>query len=296
MKATSRHLAAMLVGACACISALPAMARQPVRVVAAESSYGSMVQTIGGDHVHVVSLIDSPAVNPHAFEGTAKIGRELSGADLVVMNGLGFDHWMDNLLEGTESESRIVVKAEDAAPSIVLPDKNEHLFYSPRIMLATAGHVEKALAKIDPDNADAYEKGLDAFAKSLTPIYARVQDLIAHHPDTPIGSTVPVYGYMLALLGYPEQFHGLSYADMHGTQPSAKQVNEALEALKGHKVALLVYNVQVTNQLTDRLVDEAKKAGVPTVGVSAIPLHGEDYAAWQVEQLDAIKKALDGAS
>jgi len=59
---------------------------------------------------------------------------------------------------------------------------------------------------------------------------------------------------------------------------------------------LLIYNEQVHNRLTENEVSTAKEAGVPTVGVSAIPLHGEDYAQWQIDQLKAIENALDQAT
>lgn len=272
-----------------------AYAKGRIQVVAAESSYGEMVKVVGGDHVRVTSLLDSPSVNPHQFEGSPRIGRELQNADLVVMNGLGFDGWMTPLLNGTSNAGRQVIKASAAGGALVMADNNPHLFYSPRIMLATASRVASVLAKIDPDHQGDYRANLQKFQKQLLPVYARVQQLIASHPDLTVTETVPVYAYMIRLLGYRNHFHDIQFASMDNSQPSARQVKQFLSALQQHQVALLIYNAQVHNRLTQSEVRMARKAGVPTVGVSAIPLHGENYAQWQINQLKAIEKALDGA-
>lgn len=276
------------------VAARPAAA--VVRVVAAESSYGGMVKTVGGDHVQVTSLLDSPAVNPHEFQASPRIGRQLAAADLVVINGAGFDAWIEPLLKGTDNGHRRLIRASDAGSALVMADNNPHLFYSPRIMLATAGRVAAALSDIDPAHAGDYRAGLANFRQQLLPVYDQVQRLIAAHPNLTVTATVPVYAYMIRLLGYRDLYHDVQFASMDGAQPSARQVARLMDGLRERRVALLVYNVQVHNRLTKSEVAAARQAGVPVVGVSAIPLHGEDYAQWQIMQLKAIEKALDGAA
>ncbi|GHB13855.1 metal ABC transporter solute-binding protein, Zn/Mn family [Salinicola rhizosphaerae] len=291
----SRRLLSSLVALSVISVAGIGSAQAAIHAVAAESSYGSMVESIGGDHVDVVSLLDSPDVNPHAFRADPKIVRNLEQADLVVLNGLGFDGWMEPLLKSTDGAERQVIRASEAGSHMIMADKNPHLFYSPQIMLATASRVASALETIDPDNADDYRDNLAAFQQSLLPVYGAVQQVIADHPNLSITATVPVYSYMIALLGYENRYHDIQFASMDNHQPSAQQVAIFTDALKQHQVDLLIYNLQVNNRLTQNQVSTAKEAGIPTVGVSAIPLHGEDYAQWQIEQLDAIDQALNQA-
>lgn len=281
------------IAAAALLLAVVPQAQAAIQAVAAESSYGSMVKSIGGDHVDVVSLLDSPDVNPHAFRADPKIVRNLERADLVVLNGLGFDGWLEPLLKSTDNAERQVIRASEAGSHMIMADENPHLFYSPQIMLATASRVAKALETIDPGNADDYRDNLGAFQQSLLPIYGAVQQLIADHPNLSVTATVPVYSYMISLLGYENRYHDIQFASMDNHQPSAQQVATFTDALKQHQVDLLIYNLQVNNRLTQNQVSTAQKAGIPTVGVSAIPLHGEDYAQWQIDQLEAIDQALD---
>ena len=293
---SQHYSAAKYLLAAALFGAQAVQAQQTVHVVAAESSYGSMVKSIGGDHVDVVSLLDSPEVNPHQFKGNPQIGRQLQDADLVVMNGLGFDGWIEPLLSGTSNPHRRVVKASEAGSAMLMADNNPHLFYSPRIMLATASRVARVLAQLDPTNKDDYHAGLQKFQEQLLPIYAQVQALIATHPNLTVTATVPVYAYMIQLLGYRDLYHDIQFASMENSEPSAQQVKQFIQGLKQHKVSLLIYNEQVRNRLTRTEVQTAKEAGVPTVGVSAIPLHGENYAQWQIDQLKAIEDALNNAA
>lgn len=252
-----------------------------------------MVQTIGGSHVQVTSILDNPGINPREFAANPRIGRALLHAKVVVMNGLGFDSWMTKLLDGTPSPGRKVIVASEADSSMILPDRNWHVFYSPGIMLATASQVEQALSRIDPKDRRDFEAGLQSFQQQLAPVYAEVRKIAAEHPHLAVTATVPVYGYMFRLLGFQVLYRDLQFANMNNSQPSGRQIAEFIRGLEQHKVHLLVYNEQVHNQLTRSLVDAARGAGVPVTGVSAIPLHGEDYAQWQLAQLESIEDALD---
>ena len=164
------------------MGALPAFAQAPIQVVAAESSYGSMVQTIGGWHVRVTSVLDNSGINPRAFAANPRIGSALLQAKLVVMNGLGFDSWMTKLLDGTPSPGRKVIVASEAESAMILPDRNRHLFNSPDIMLATARQVEQALIQIDPGNRNSYQAPPDPTRSRSAPRRCRVSPRPAKSP------------------------------------------------------------------------------------------------------------------
>src|SRR6059058_5461974 len=70
-----------------------------LRVVAAENFWGSIAAQLGGNRVHVTSVIHNPATDPHDYEPTAADARALAEAQLVVANGLGYDPWADKLLD-----------------------------------------------------------------------------------------------------------------------------------------------------------------------------------------------------
>ncbi|MGB9040926.1 MAG: zinc ABC transporter substrate-binding protein, partial [Pseudolabrys sp.] len=64
-----------------------------VAVVAAENFYGDIVRQIGGDRVAVISIMNNPDQDPHLFETTPAVVRQLAGAQIVVLNGANYDPW-----------------------------------------------------------------------------------------------------------------------------------------------------------------------------------------------------------
>src|SRR5947209_20578718 len=59
----------------------------PLQVVAAENFWGSIASQLGGERVHVSSVITSPATDPHDYEPTAADARTMAGAKLAIVNG-----------------------------------------------------------------------------------------------------------------------------------------------------------------------------------------------------------------
>lgn len=87
-------------------------ASSPVKVVATFSILADMVEQVGGDLVQVHSLVgrDSDA---HVFQPTPRDTRELAQADLVVINGLGFEGWIERLIKASGFKGPMVVASKD---------------------------------------------------------------------------------------------------------------------------------------------------------------------------------------
>src|SRR2546430_12738478 len=91
-------LAVIVLGACGSAASKSAPKTGVVRVVAAENFWGNIAAQLGGDHVKVTSIISDPAVDPHLYESSAEDAAALTEADLVIVNGLGYDDSIDKLL------------------------------------------------------------------------------------------------------------------------------------------------------------------------------------------------------
>ncbi|MGO8923345.1 MAG: metal ABC transporter solute-binding protein, Zn/Mn family, partial [Xanthobacteraceae bacterium] len=88
-------------------------AEDKIEVVAAEDFYGNVAQQIGGDRVSVVSVLSNPDQDPHLFELSPTVIRQLAAAQIVVYNGAGYDPWIENLLNVTAKPGRAVIVAAD---------------------------------------------------------------------------------------------------------------------------------------------------------------------------------------
>ena len=104
----NRQAAAYLVGpALAPWSCLPARAQpaKPIAIVAAENFYGDVAKQIGGATVSVTSILTNPDQDPHLFEASPSVARNLSAAALVIYNGIDYDPWGSDL-DGRSPQSR----------------------------------------------------------------------------------------------------------------------------------------------------------------------------------------------
>ncbi|MBN9624274.1 MAG: zinc ABC transporter substrate-binding protein, partial [Actinobacteria bacterium] len=84
-----------------------------LNVVAAEDFWGSIAEQVGGDRVTVTDIITNPAADPHDYEPTAEDGRALAGAQVSIVNGIGYDEWASKLLAANEEGSRVEVDVGD---------------------------------------------------------------------------------------------------------------------------------------------------------------------------------------
>ncbi len=264
-----------------------------VPVVAAESVYGSVAQAVGGDAVAVTSILRNPAQDPHLFEADPAVARAVARARLVIANGAGYDPWMVGLLGASPAADRVVLVVADLVHA---PEgANPHLWYSPAAMRVVARDVEAALARIDPGAAAEFGAGLGRVAARLDVLDARVAALRARFGGQAVAATEPVFGPMAQALGLVVKDTRFQLAVMNGTEPRSSDVAGIETDLREHRVRALLFNAQVTDASTQRLLGIARNAGVPVVGVSETLPAGEDYVGWMLAELGALEAALSGA-
>jgi zinc/manganese transport system substrate-binding protein len=274
------------------VIALPAphaFSREKLRVVAAESVYGNLAQAIGGDRVQVTSILTNPAQDPHLFEASPSVARAIAEAQMVIINGAGYDPWAVSLALASPSPSRVPLIVGNMMPG---HPANPHLWYDPARIRLLAERLTGQFVALDPDGSAAYRAGLRRLRPRLDAVSARVAALRAKYAGTPITATEPVFGLMTNALGLQDRNMHFQIATMNGTEPSASDV-AAMEAdLRQRRVRALITNTQVSSPTATRLAGLARAAGVPVVGVTETEPAGQDYAQWMLSELDALAAAL----
>jgi len=265
-----------------------------ITVVAAENFYGDVARQLGGDRVAVTSIMSNPDQDPHLFEVSPAIVREVAAAQILIANGADYDPWMDKLIKVTPQPGRVVIVAADLVNKRA--GDNPHLWYDPATMPAVARAVASALTTADPSHADDYAARLKAFLVSLQPLNEKIAAVGRTYAGVPVTATEPVFGYMAGALQLKMNNERLQLAIMNDTEPSARDIATFERDLKTHKVRLLFYNKQASNELVQHLVDLARAANIPVVGVTETCPPGLSYQDWMLRELDETAKALAGPS
>ncbi len=90
------------------LMALPAQAAEKIKVVATFSVLGDMVKEVGQERVQLITLVGADS-DAHVFQPSPRDAGAVAKADLVVMNGLGFEGWIERLLESAHYKGQQVV-------------------------------------------------------------------------------------------------------------------------------------------------------------------------------------------
>jgi len=272
----------------------PALAAGQIPIVAAENFYGGVAAAIGGSHVAVTSILSNPDEDPHLFEASPSVARNLAAARLVIYNGADYDPWLAKLLSANNAPERTAIVAADLTGKKT--GANPHLWYDPATMPAVAAAIAAQLGTIDPVDKADFDANLAALDASLKQVADKVAAIRAKYAGAEVTATEPVFGYMAAALGLKMRNESFQLAVMNDTEPSARDTAAMESDLKNARVKAFFYNSHVTDTLTDRLLKLANDAHVPVVGVSETEPSGKSFATWMLDQLDATEKALSGPS
>jgi zinc/manganese transport system substrate-binding protein len=262
----------------------------PIKIVAAENFYGDIAKQIGGPDVSVTSILSNPDQDPHLFELSPSVARDVSATRIVIYNGIDYDPWMEKLLGAARSDDRKTIVVADLIGKKI--GDNPHIWYDPVTVSALAKKLSDTLIAEDLANKAGYEQRLARFEESLKPIHGKIGELRQRFAGTPVTATEPIFGYVFDALGMEVRNQTFQLAVMNNTEPSASDIAGFENDLKTHRVKLLVYNSQATDPTADRMRKIAKAAGIPVVAAVETAPADENYQSWMMNELDAVERAL----
>ena len=146
---------------------------RPLKIVASFSILADMVSQVAGPHAEVIALV-GPGGDAHTFDPSPADAAKLTGADLIVVNGLGFDGWMLRLAQAAGTTAGIVTASTDVTPLPAteagegVPDP--HAWQDPRNGGLYVRAIEVALTRADPAHAADFTANADKFISELDEI------------------------------------------------------------------------------------------------------------------------------
>jgi zinc/manganese transport system substrate-binding protein len=193
--------------------------QERLRVVATFSILADLARELGGDTVEVTSLV-VPGGDSHAYQPTPGDARAVADADLVVVNGLGFEGWMDRLIAASGYAGPIVVASRNVQALAATGEhavaesnghhddrgaqgRDPHAWQSVPNALAYVQVIEEALSGADPDHATDYRHRAADYSNALQTLDREIRSAVATLP--PARRTVitshDAFGYYAAEYG-----------------------------------------------------------------------------------------------
>lgn len=234
-----------------------------MRIVASFAVLADIATRVGGGDVAVTSLV-GPGAEPHGWSPTPREIRRLAEADLVVVNGLGLEGWLDRMIRASGYGGPVVVASRAVTvlddPSGV-PDP--HAWHSLANARLYAREMARAFAAARPRHGDRFAENLAAFEAELSAIedWARA-GIEAIPPDRRlVVTTHDAFAY----LGRDFGIAFLSPAGLDSAaQPSARRLATLVSAVRASGVRAVFLEAGGDPRLARTLAEEA---GVTVGGV-----------------------------
>jgi zinc/manganese transport system substrate-binding protein len=276
----------------------------PLKVVASFSVLADMVEQVAGPHAQVASLIGSNS-DPHAFRPSPGSIRLLREADLVVVNGLGFEGWLTRAL--AEDETTQLCVASNGVNARHLDEDeadhdhgHDHGAEDPHAWLSLGNaqqyvdNIATALAQADPTHAADYRANATRYKAELSAIDAEARGSLESIPTDKRRALSDHAAFAYLGADYGIEFIALRGAGSDA-EPSAKALAGLIREVRTAKVqALFVENLGDSRLL----LQVAREAGVPIGGTlyagALSPADGPaaSYAQMMRHNLDQLAQAL----
>lgn len=281
MKRIQRWLVIALLGFGMAVPAASAADSVSVDVVASFSVLADMVRQVGGDDVAVTALVKRNS-DSHAYAPSPVAAKAIATADLVVVNGLGFEGWLERLIDASGYDGPVAVASRGVNAIPVSSDEHEqghahqgktqphyqYASYNPHAWLDAANgiiyvrNIADALSRVDPAHAKAYRARSKSYIDRLKAVDAKIKASIAALAKDRRTVVVPHHAFR-----YYGQAYGIRFLAPLGLSPvataSAGELAELIEAIRAQGIDA-VFTENITNP---RLIEQvASETGATISG------------------------------
>lgn len=229
-----------------------------LQVVTSFSVLGDITKQVGGDHVQVSTLV-GPDGDPHTFEPSPKDSALLSKADVVVVNGLGLEGWLDRLVKASGFKGELVVASDGVKTHTLEEDgatvTDPHAWNSAANGALYAQNILNGLVKADPQDKAALTASGERYIGELKTLDDWAGKRFAAIPQAKrkVLTSHDAFGYF-------SRAYGITFLAPQGlsseSEASAAAVGQLIQQIKADGV----HTWFMENQLDPRLVKQIASA------------------------------------
>jgi ABC-type Zn uptake system ZnuABC Zn-binding protein ZnuA len=160
-------------------------AQSKPKIVATASMIADMARNIAGDKMEIDCILPIGG-DPHLHEPTPRDAMLVSKAQLILMNGLTFEGWLNELIEnsGTNAESILVTKGIKPVESLSYENSADpHAWMDVSNGLIYIKNIKEGFVKLDPENELLYEANYQTYKSKLEELDKFIMDQIQRIPE-----------------------------------------------------------------------------------------------------------------
>lgn len=272
-------------------------------IVAIASFYPiyEFTKQISGDKVDV-SLLVPQGVEPHDWEPSIRDVQRIQNADLIIINGIGFENWLENI-DTINSDVKIIDSSfgidiisnyedehddEDDHEEFHEFSGDPHIWLNPVAAKSQVQNIADGLKQKDPQNAQYYQNNADNYKSQLDLLDKNIrnelssckQDFIAFHN---------AFSYFANEYNL-HQHSIIDSIEPHG-EPTSKKIENVINLAKSLNTKI-IFTEEAVDARTSQVI--ANEFGGSTLVLSTLEVIEDDssYIQKMQQNLDNLKVAL----
>jgi len=234
-------------------AAMPASA-DDINVVASFSILGDMVEQVVGEHATVTTIV-GPDADAHVYQPSVADAKAVAEADVIFVNGLGFETWSDTLIAESGTEGAVFVVTEGVTPVMVDGETDPHAWNALTNGVIYVQNITVAMSEALPDHADDFAANAAAYIAQLEALDAETKSKLA---ELPADRRTVVTAH--DAFGYLADAYGLTFLAPVGidteAEPSAQELAALITQLREEQVAALFVENITSPALVQQISDE----------------------------------------
>lgn len=275
-------LSVFLVGCSAKTTTAPTAADEKLKVVTTTSFVGDVVSIIAGGAVEMTVLLE-PGQNPHSYQPAPQDMVKVFEADLIFVNGLGLEEFLDDLIAGTGNADAVIIVSDGISPlkraegdhededqegdeGHAGSDQDPHVWFDPNNIIIWTEQIAFALAEKDPENAEIYLENAEVYREELKELDGWIREQVALIPpaNRELVTDHTVFGYFVEEYGFT-QIGAVIPAQTTEAETSGQQLAYLIDIIREEEVKAIFIGVDFDPTLSQMVAKDT--------GVDLIPLY-----------------------
>ena len=246
---------ATLVGATviSCISGA-CVAEDRLKIVASFSILGDMVQQVVGEHADVTTIV-GPDADAHVYQPSVADARAVADADVIFINGLGFETWSETLIAESGTDASVHVATQGVKIVKVDNETDPHAWNSLSNGVVYVNNIAAVISNKIPEKADIIETNRATYANTLMALDASTKTKLSQLPAErrTVVTAHDAFGYLAD--AYDMTFLAPVGIDTDA-EPSAQELAVLIDQLKADGAAALFVENITSPALVQQIADE----------------------------------------
>lgn len=287
------------------VSHISAPGVSAISIITTSYAMEYFAERVGGDRATVENLL-KPGTDAHSFDPSPSDIGKLYTSDLLLLSGLGFEEWIDNVTNAIGSDGPTVINVGLSLVEEIegvmtaghdhgdtFNELDPHVWLDPHLANKQVGAIAEALIEIDPDGADVYNANRAKVGTELEDLDSRFEAGLSSCRQGRFITSHAAFGYLASRYGLEQvPISGPS----HGTEPGPLDLVSIIDTIKEFEIQYVMREIVVISPFTETIAREVGVEVLPIYSIESLTIDqsqaGEDYFSLMDDNLEGLILAL----